>query len=157
MWFVTVSNLESKKMKRSFKFGNIHSCEAVVLTCIDFRFWKETVEFVEQELGIKSYDFPSLPGSAKAINENDELALKCISIPHDLHHAKKIVIVNHQDCGAYGGSAKFNGDLEAEQKFHESELKKAKEKILAKFPDAEIVLIYARLTENKNNIEFLTI
>lgn len=146
-------------MKVPFKFKNIHSCEAVVLSCIDFRFWKETIEFVDRELGIKNFDFPSLPGSAKAINEsNDEqFVFGSISVPVELHHAKKIVIINHQDCGAYGGSAKFNNDEKAEQEFHEKELKKAKNKILGKYPDKEITLIYVKLVDNKENIEFLVI
>jgi len=143
--------------KTQFKFKDIHSCEAVVLTCIDFRFWKETVEFVELEIGIRNFDFPSLPGSAKAINESigEDLAMNCVSVPCDLHHAKKIIIVNHQDCGAYGGSEKFSGSDEEEQKFHEEELKKAKEKILAKYPDKEVVLIYAKLVDEKDSIDFV--
>lgn len=117
------------------------------------------MEFVEKELGIKSFDFPSLPGSAKAVNEaaENDLAMQCISVPHDLHHAKKLVIVNHQDCGAYGGSKKFDGDDEAEKKFHEAELKKAKEKILAKYPDMEVIMVYAKLADAGENVEFLTI
>lgn len=146
-------------MKMPFKFKEIHHCEAVVLSCIDFRFWKETIEFVENELQIKSFDFPSLPGSAKAINESEDekFVFGCISVPAELHHAEKIVIINHQDCGAYGGSAKFNGDDKAEQEFHEKELKKAKEKILAKYSDKEIILIYAKLADNKENIEFVVV
>ncbi|MDR3558988.1 MAG: hypothetical protein P4L62_01685 [Candidatus Pacebacteria bacterium] len=147
-------------MKTSFKFKDVHACDAVVLTCIDFRFWKETVEFIEKELGIKSFDFPSLPGAAKAINDclvDTDVAMQCIGVPCNLHHAKKIVIVNHQDCGAYGGSGKFNGDDAEEQKFHESELAKAKEKIATKFSEKEFVLIYAKLTDDKENIEFLTV
>lgn len=142
-------------MKIKFNYKNIHSCEAVVLTCIDFRFWKETIGFVEDELGIKSYDFPSLPGSAKAINESSDLAMSCISVPCDLHHARKVVVVNHQDCGAYGGSVKFNGDAEAEQKFHEAELQKAKNIILAKYPDKEVILVYAKLVDDGEDIEFI--
>lgn len=144
-------------MKTTFKFEDVHSCEAVVLTCIDFRFWKETLKFAEQELKIKNFDFPSLPGAAKAINEGSNLAMSCISVPCELHHAKKIVIVNHQDCGAYGGSSKFGGDAEAEKKFHEEELKKAKSKVLEKYPDREVVLIYAQLVDGGENIEFLTV
>lgn len=146
-------------MKIPFKFRDVHSCEAVVLTCIDFRFWRETLEFVEKELNLVSFDFPSLPGSAKAINEsNDEtFVFGSISVPIDLHHAKKVVIVNHQDCGAYGGSKKFNGDDDAEQKFHEAELRKAKEKILAKYPDKEIILIYAKMVDGKENVEFVIV
>lgn len=143
-------------MKTEFKFKDIHHCEAVVLACIDFRFWKETVEFVEKELGIKNFDFPSLPGSAKAINESvdNDVAFQCISVPVELHHAKKIVIINHEDCGAYGGSKKFGGDKDAEQKFHEEELRKAKKKILEKYPDKEIILAFAGLDANKANVEF---
>jgi carbonic anhydrase len=144
-------------MKVPFRFKDIHSCEAVVLTCIDFRFWKETVEFVEQELEIKSFDFPSLPGAAKAINEGSNLAMSCISVPCDLHHAEKIVIVNHQDCGAYGGSAKFDGDAEAEQKFHEEELRKSGDIVRKKYPNKEIILVYAKLANNGDNIEFIKV
>jgi hypothetical protein len=142
-----------------FKFKDIHSCEAVVLTCIDFRFWRETLDFVEKELGIRTFDFPSLPGSAKAINESngEDLAMSCISVPVDLHHVQKIIVVNHQDCGAYGGSEKFNGNDEEEQKFHEEELKKAKDKILAKYPDKEIILIYVKLVDEKENSEFVKV
>lgn len=145
-------------MKIPFKFKNVHECEAVILTCIDFRFWKETTEFIEKEVGIRSFDFPSLPGAAKAINECTEgdLATQCIGVPCDLHHVKKMVIVNHEDCGAYGGSKDFE-TREEEQKFHEKELQKAKEKLLAKYSDKEYILVYAKLDEEKENIEFLTI
>lgn len=147
-------------MRIPFKYKDIHNCEAVVLTCIDFRFWRETLEFIEKELKLTSFDFPSLPGSAKAINEcvkDGDLAMSCISVPCDLHHAKKVVIVNHEDCGAYGGSKKFEGDKDAEQAFHEMELKKAKDAILKKYPEKEIITIYARLTDEKDAIEFVVI
>jgi carbonic anhydrase len=148
-----------KYMKMPFKYKDTHHCEAAVLSCIDFRFWKETVSFVENELGIESFDFPSLPGSAKAINESEKngLAMSCISIPIELHHAKKVIIVNHEDCGAYGGSEKFGEDRMEEQKFHEGELKKAKGKILEKYPEHEVILIYARLDNDKENIDFIII
>jgi len=147
-------------MKLPFKYKNIHSCEAVVLTCIDFRFWRETLEFIDKELGIKSFDFPSLPGSAKAINnclDSADIAMQCVSVPFNLHHAKTLVIVNHQDCGAYGGSKKFNGDEAAEENFHKGELQKARERVLAEYPELKVILVYAKLVEKGENIEFLTI
>jgi hypothetical protein len=145
-------------MKLEFKYKEVHTCEAVVLACIDFRFWKETMRFVEDELGIKSYDFPKMPGAAKAINEcqNEiDVPMKCIGVPCDLHHVEKIVIVNHADCGAYGGAKEFKGDLEAEQKFHEGELQNAREIILAQYPGKEVVLVYAKLVDQGENIEFI--
>lgn len=149
--------LNKKNMKKSFKYRGVHSCEAVVLCCIDFRFWRETLEFAEKELGLKDFDFPSLPGAAKAINEKSDLALGCVQVPCDLHHVKKIVIVNHADCGAYGGSSKFNGDSEAEQKFHEEELQKAKGIISEKYPGKEVILVYAKLVDGGENIEFMVL
>ena len=143
-------------MKTKFSYKGVHNCEAVVLCCIDFRFWRETLDFVEKELGIKSFDFPKLPGSAKAINEKSDLAMQCISVPCDLHHVKKVVIVNHQDCGAYGGSVKFNSDAKAEQEFHEGELKKARNIIAEKYPNKEIILVYVKLI-NENEMEFVII
>lgn len=147
-------------MKTTFKYKDIHHCEAVVLTCIDFRFWQPITEFVEKELGIKSFDFPSVPGAAKAINEcacNTDLAMQCVNVPCNLHHAKKIVIVNHQDCGAYGGSGKFNGDSEAEIAFHKEELEKAKKRLLELYPDKEIITAFVKIDADKENIELLTI
>jgi len=147
-------------MKLPFKYKNIHSCEAVVLTCIDFRFWRQILEYIDKELSIKSFDFPSLPGAAKAINEcqnDNDLAMSCIAVPCDLHHVKKLVIVNHADCGAYGGSKRFNGDTQAEQKFHETELKKAKAKVLAKYLDLQIILVYAKLDHKNESIEFIKV
>jgi len=147
-------------MKYKFQYKGIHSCEAVVLACIDFRFWKETMQFVEEELEIKTYDFPKMPGAAKAINDclsEVDVPMECIGVPCNLHRIQKIVIVNHADCGAYGGSSQFDGDIEAEQKFHEGELRKAKEKILKYYPGKEIILVYAKLVDGGESIEFVKV
>ncbi len=143
----------------AFCYGGVHKCDAVVLCCIDFRFWRETMQFADEKLKIKSYDFPKLPGAAKAINESAEgdMSQSCVSVPCDLHEVKKIVIVNHEDCGAYGGSGKFEGDKDAEQEFHSQELRKAREIIQQKYPNKEIMLYYARLNEDNRQVQFIEI
>ena len=50
---------------------------------------------------------------------------------------------------------KFNGDAEAEQKFHEEELRKAKNIISEKYPDKEVILVYAKLVDEGENMEFI--
>ncbi len=147
-------------MQTLFKYKNIHQSEAVVVACIDFRFWQETVDFVKRELGVQVFDFSTLPGAAKAINEyktDNDTAIQCIGIPCELHHSQKIIIINHEDCGAYGGSEKFAGDQVAELQFHTKELKKARVILSEKFPQQEIILAYAKLINNKENIEFVKI
>jgi carbonic anhydrase len=143
-------------MRKPFKHRDIHHCEGVVLTCVDFRFWNQAIDFINNCLGIADFDFPSIPGAAKAINENAELALNCIAIPCNLHHAQKIVLIHHQDCGAYGGLKNFGGDKKMEQAHHEGELRKAKKIILGKYPDREVTMVFASLTDD-DHIEFLTI
>ncbi len=150
-------------MKIPFRFKGVHHCPAVIFSCMDFRFRKELARFIEDKnegLGIEPFDDPKLPGAAKNINELDGdlgLATKSVDISCDLHRAETIVIANHQDCGAYGGSAKFNGDVEAEQKFHEEELQKARVKVAKKFPGKKIILVYAKLVDNQKFIEFIEV
>jgi len=145
-----------ENFKVPFRFKGVHSCEAAVICCIDFRFWKETMQFVEEKLGITSYDFPKLPGSTKAVIEStgDDLVMSCVGVPCDLHHVKKIVVVDHQDCGAYGGSKKFEGDAEAERAFHIEQLQKAREILQAKYPGKVVILAYANLVEDESMVEF---
>jgi hypothetical protein len=146
----------SENFKLPFRFKGAHHCQAVVLACIDFRFWKETMNFIEDFLGIESYDFPKLPGSAKAINESKDgdISMMCVGVPCDLHGVEKIVIVNHSDCGAYGGLKKFDGNQDEERIFHHQELRKAKGVISEKYPEKEILLVFAKLVNDQSEIEF---
>ena len=133
-----------------------HHCPAAVLSCIDFRFWPTIVEYIKNELGVADFDFPSVPGAAKAINdgEPDGLAMSCVTIPVQLHAAQKIIIVNHADCGAYGGASKHES-IEVEVEFHKQELLKAKAKILAKHPEMEVILLFAKLVDNGSAVEIV--
>ena len=54
-----------------------------------------------------------------------------------MHHPHKLILTNHTDCGAYGGSEKFRS-IEEEIKFHKSELVKAEEIIKDKFPNLPV-------------------
>ncbi|MDZ7611910.1 MAG: carbonic anhydrase [Candidatus Moranbacteria bacterium] len=145
--------------RAKWKYRGAHECDAAVIACIDFRFWRETAEFVDNYFGAISYDYPGLPGAAKAINESsgEDLAFSCVGVPCDLHQVKKIILVNHEDCGAYGGSGKFDGDKEAEQEFHEDELRKAWGLIKDKYPEKDIHLVYARIGGEGNELEFLEV
>lgn len=144
------------EMKVPFGFKNTTCCDAVVLMCLDFRFRKQTLYFARERLQLIAFDLASLPGSSSRFSEESRTARSCFSVPRKFHGVKKIVIVHHEDCGAYGGSGKFSNPKE-EQQFHETELRKAKSKILEKYPEDEVILVYARLADDKENIEFLIV
>lgn len=143
-------------MPYKYLYKGIHSCEAAVAACMDFRFWKETADFVEKELEIKTFDLATRPGGVRALNETETAtkALKPFEISSELHHIKKIVLVNHEDCGAYGGSKKFENKKE-EEEFHKNELKKAAGILKKKYKEHQIITVYARLSEDGSKIEFV--
>ena len=60
-----------------------------------------------------------------------------IDIAVRLHHIKKVVLINHEDCGAYG--------QEGTAEKHAQDLQNAKEKILIKFPDLAVEIYYLKL------------
>jgi carbonic anhydrase len=89
-------------------------------------------------------DLVAMPGASKAVLE-EPAAVKSIRTLVDLHHAKKIVVVDHMDCGAYGGSKRFDWDHAAEVSLHGQKLADAKQDLKKHFPilDIEIYLLGA--------------
>lgn len=135
-----------------------HYCQALVLACIDFRFITGLANWLKNQNLEKDYDLITIAGSAKNLaspqNENEkEFILKQIEISNRLHQIKKVILVNHQDCGAYGGSAAF-GSLKEEFEFHQEELMRGKEKILEGFPNLTIQLVYARIDQSADKPVF---
>lgn len=145
-------------MKKPFAFQGVHTCDAIVITCMDFRFWESVVMYIKKDLGIESFDFPNLPGASKAFNDASEegMPFDCVNIACNLHKVKKIIIVDHADCGAYGGSGKFSSSQE-EQAFHEEALRKSKSRIKKKHPNKEVILLYIKLDSEQENIEIVRV
>lgn len=88
------------------------------------------------------FDLIQIAGSSKNLTsllekEGKITLLENIGISTRLHNSQKLILVNHIDCGAYGGSKNFKSRKE-EIKFHEEELKKAKEIIQRKFPQLPV-------------------
>jgi|AP95_1055475.scaffolds.fasta_scaffold89984_3 carbonic anhydrase len=101
-----------------------HECEALVLTCMDFRFREATQQFVKEGLGINQFDGPiSIPGVCKGIAEANSIvtdfAKFAIETALKVHHIKKVLIIHHEECGAYGISdrdVEFQKETEDEKK-----------------------------------------
>lgn len=140
-----------------FKHQHQHEAEAIVIFCMDFRFWQATLKFLEEELGLNSFDLCCLAGASKNFIEpkTKDAALfveNQIKLSLDLHKIKKIVIVDHADCGAYGGRRAFK-DEEQERSAHLENLRKVKMMLAEKFPEQKIVLIYANLEGDQIKFE----
>ena len=81
------------------------TAKALVLTCMDFRFVNDTVQFLNKEYK-DAYNKFSLAGSSLGYNQNTfpEWSVtfdKHIELAKDLHDIDEIIVVDHMDCGAY--------------------------------------------------------
>ncbi|MBI5306025.1 hypothetical protein HZB04_00305 [Candidatus Wolfebacteria bacterium] len=109
---------------------------SIVVFCIDYRFWPQALPLLKKKYG--DFDLIEMAGSSKnlisPLEKEDKITLlENIEISMRLHNPQKLILTNHIDCGAYGGSKNFKSRKE-EIKFHREELKKAKKIILKKFP-----------------------
>lgn len=94
-------------------------------------------------------DLVSVAGAAKnllasADPSSSATARLQIKLSHDLHGISRVILMNHLDCGAYGGRAAFSSD-EEEHARHVEDLKSARAWILAEYPSMEVRLVLARI------------
>lgn len=113
--------------------STLHTCQALIATCIDYRLQDYIVKWIGKNFAPRTYDRVAFAGGVL----NIDTVLKQITIAVNLHHIKKVVLVNHEDCGAYGKT----GTPEK----HEEDLKKAEIKIKKLFPNLEVSLYYLHL------------
>ena len=56
-----------------------------------------------------------------------------------LHWTKRVILMLHSDCGAYGGLAGgFGGDAEAEARHHDAELQLAAANLIREIPGIDV-------------------
>ncbi len=110
-----------------------HITDAVIVHCIDFRIQKYLDPWIKKDYGCCNYDRVSLAGGVSDF----DYVLKQISISEKLHDIKKIVLINHEDCGAYGSEGNYAR--------HKSDLEEAKRKLDSVFPALDIEIYYLHL------------
>ena len=132
----------------------LHKVPAAVIYCLDPRFAKQTLRFIQEELDIDNFDQYVHPGGLRVLIQETTRdiflgAIEKVSI--GLHNIGQIVLIAHRDCGAYGGSKAFPNP-EAEKTAQEKDLKVARGILREKFSSLEIKMYYLEIIGN--NIEF---
>lgn len=110
-----------------------HHCDALVVSCIDFRLQKYIRDWLDKNLANKTFDYVGFAGCVKDLDviENQ------IDISVKLHDIKELILINHEECGAYG--------IESTPENHARDLKKAKQIIKKKYPHLAIKIFYLHL------------
>lgn len=113
---------------------------SVVVACMDYRFWPQALPLLQKKYG--AFDLIEIAGASKNLvspiePEDKTTLLENITLSLKLHHPTRLVLTNHFDCGAYGGSEHFRS-REAEIAFHQEELAKAKTIAQKAFPNVPV-------------------
>ena len=112
---------------------NNHQAESIIITCIDFRLQEAINKWIADNLPAKTFDRVAFAGGVKDL----DTILSQIDIAVRLHHIKKVILINHEDCGAYGEEGTFEK--------HAADLRVAKEKIKKLYPNLEVDSYYLHL------------
>lgn len=126
-----------------------HNCKALILHCIDFRLGRALKEYLEKNELLGDCDILSVAGGVRGLTYPEEpsdrtFIFRQINISMRLHKIQGIVLINHTDCGAYGGGEKF-AFADEERKFHLQELREARAIILEKYPRIIIKMVLAKI------------
>lgn len=110
-----------------------HIAKAIVIHCIDFRFQKFIDDWLQKNMVDYKFDRVGLAGGVFDFYT----ILKQVEISNRLHQIKKVILINHEDCGAYGKE----GNLIR----HKHDLADAEKKIEAIFPHLDVETYYLTL------------
>jgi hypothetical protein len=132
-------------MKKVFHFDaprERYLCDAAVLWCFDNRFELGFRKFLKR-IGVVNSDPIKIAGGAKSlaspqVETDREFVLEQIRTSMRLHGTKRVILMVHSDCGAYGGLAGFGGDARAEAKHHHCELQRAAANLQKAVPGIEV-------------------
>src|SRR5579884_98882 len=133
-------------MKKLFHFDSPrepYQCDAAIVWCYDNRFDAAFRKFLEW-IGVRFSDPVKIAGGAKSLaspsqESEREFVLDQIRTSIRLHGTRRVILMLHSDCGAYGGlDGEFGGDAQAEFVHHRSELIKATQALRRAFPDLEV-------------------
>jgi carbonic anhydrase len=134
--------------------------KALVLSCIDYRVLEAERYFLSlQNLG-NLYDMTALAGSSLALSgvphQADAMAFwDQLDISYRVHHIKKVIILDHQDCAAfaYQINPQLGEDPKLELKTHQESMSRAYWAIRDKYPDLNIELYFVSLNAEVKSIE----
>jgi hypothetical protein len=133
-------------MKKVFHFDaprDKYHCDAAIVWCFDNRFELGFRKFLKR-IGVVNSDPIKIAGGAKCLaspeHESDrEFVLDQLRKSIRLHGTRRIILMLHSDCGAYGGLVDgFGGDVEAERRHHREELHRAEENLARALPNVHV-------------------
>ena len=131
----------------------------LALSCIDYRLFDSTIELLREDCCVDAFDHTILAGASLGYNQTEYTCWPNTFIEHvdlaiKLHKITKIVVIDHEDCGAY---KLFYPDLERhhhrEREYHIKNIKKFIKHMKKKYPDLKFSGYILRLDGTAEKIK----
>ncbi len=120
-----------------------------VVRCMDGRLNEALTAFLKTSGIPDLHDLISVPGGARDVNSTESCLYRSIEdVSIGLHHIKHILLIQHTDCGAYGGRANCGGTEEADYAFQLEELRKSGDALKQAHPELDVRLALAHIKED---------
>ena len=132
-------------MRKVFHFDSPrekYHCDAAVVWCFDNRFELAFRKFLKRA-GVFNCDPIKVAGGAKCLaspeNETERaFVLEQIRKSMRLHGTRRVILMLHSDCGAYGGLKAFHDDARAEADNAALQMELAADSLLAAIPGVRV-------------------
>ena len=100
---------------------------------MDYRTQEHLNKWLEKDFLAQSYDRVAIAGGVYDL----DYVIGQVGLAIKLHKINRVVLVNHEDCGAYGAAGTYER--------HKMDLEEAKRKIKILFPDLDVETYYLHL------------
>src|SRR5690606_21437499 len=104
--------------------------QALVVTCFDFRLQALLDPWLLENLGHGNYNRVALAGAVK----NWDIIFSQIELSKRFHHINRLLLINHEDCRAYGAESHYER--------HCHDLRQSRQRTLEHFPDLSVELYH---------------
>jgi carbonic anhydrase len=123
--------------------------DAALLTCMDYRLEADVLKWMDDKGMREKYDRLVLAGASLGalvdqMPDWGRTFWQHVKVAIDLHHIKKVMVLDHRDCGAYKVfvSPVAPASMEAEYDMHAIYLRRLRDKIKEKYKDELGVELY---------------
>ena len=124
-----------------------YHCDAAIIWCFDKRFELGFRKFLKR-IGVENSDPIKIAGGAKCLASPEleterQFVLEQIRKSMLLHGTRRVILMLHSDCGAYGGlDGGFGGDAAMERELLHEELRRAAENLARAIPGVEVAAYF---------------
>ena len=126
-----------------------HTCSNALIRCMDFRLEPAIADYMKAHNLASDTDIISVAGAAKDINDQafGDIVRGQLGLSKKLHDIQTIILMNHTDCGGYGGRSAFDS-REAEWDHHVTQLNAASETLQAEFEGITVKKLIADIQDD---------